>query len=461
MDHLQEVIGIELQVRHNINFEEHRALFGTIWRDIEARNVEVEEPPYLQRLRDSEAQSDAWKDALDAAVRAIEEHELFSYLLSDPASQVEDTPQEQDEQENGASLQEFLRWKDISLDWAGVHTVRAEAFSEYVAKIVAVDADVMRFRERLLGDPLRTLSREEANDVVSCPAARFFGVGRFRKLCMPVDGRIIALESYEAVKENERLLLRATISVNPPGVTETGYTLPPSQDLPLPDFVWPWGETKRPETFRVWQHSVLGELHKTSVRLAKEHPWSVEDAALFILTGETLFLSPLTARTLQSKPGVDAHKYKHGEITLTVAPWVPGEVILELYRKIRQSLGYNNRRPSERYVALFRFVVAQSNVHIVKKGGLLGRWRARLSLPRWKELRSEWNEKYPVRHPWHYGQRDPDAKVFRRDFVRAQEAIIGTRYGLPGIPGRPMTQSEEQRWVQEQLGAAERADSQQ
>jgi hypothetical protein len=461
MDHLQEVIAIELQIRHNINFEEHRTLFGAIWRDIEARTVEDDGPPYLQRLRDPEALSDAWKDALDAAVRAIEEHELFSYFPSDPASQVEDTPQEQDEQENGSPLHEFLRWKDISLDWAGVHTARAEAFSKYVAKIVAVDADVMRFRERLLGDPLRTLSREEANDVVSCPAARFFDIGRFRKLCMPVDGRTITLESYETVKENERLMLRATISVNPPGITDTVFTLLPSQDSPLPNFTWPWDETKRTETFRVWQRSVLGELHKASVRLANEHPWSAEDAALFILTGETIFLSPIIFRTLRSEPSVDAHKYKHGEITLTVAPWVPGEVILEAYRKIRRSLGYSNRRPSGRHVALFRFVVSQSEVRIVKKGGLIGRWRARLSLPKWKELRSKWNGRYPAKHPWHYGQKDPHAKVFRRDFVRAQEAIIGTRYGLPGIPGRPMTQSEEQRWVQEQLGAAERADSQQ
>ena len=96
-----------------------------------------------------------------------------------------------------------------------------------------------------------------------------------------------------------------------------------------------------------------------------------------------------------------------------------------------------------------------------KLAGLLGHWRARLRLPKWKELRSEWNERYPIGHAWHYGQKDPHAKLFRRDFVRAQEKIIGTSYGLPGVPGMPMTGAEEQRMVEGLLGAAERVDSQQ
>jgi hypothetical protein len=453
---LREAVGTELEERHGISLGEHQALFDAIWQRIIVQKIDGN-TSYIEFLLSYYD----FEEAVGELIETVEDDKLFPYFSgSSDASHVEDVREEQRERSHDSPRHELLSWRDISLDWAAVYTARAEAFSEYVAKIVAVDAEVMRFRGRMLGDPLGTLSREEANEVVLSPASRFLDVGRFRELCMPVDRKTIVLESYETVKQDGRSLLQATISVNPPGVTKTVFNLPPSQEIPLPNFVWPWGETNRPETFRVWQHSVLGELHKVSVRLAKEHPWSVEDAALFILTGETLFLSPFTLRTLKSEPGVDAHKYKHGEITLTVAPWVPGEVVLEAYRKIRQSLGYNNRRPSQRYVALFRFVVAQSEVHIVKKGGIFGRWRARLSLPKWKELRSEWNESYPTKHPWHYGQKDPHAKLFRRDFVRAQEAIIGTPYGLPGIPGRPMTQAEEQRWVEGRLGAAERANSQ-
>jgi len=455
---LQGAVGTELEIRYGIELKRHRALFDAVWRNIEDKTVDG-----MRYLGFVLAYCE-FEEAVDELVEAVEDEELFSYFLSTgQANQGEDSSEVEDEQASDARRHEFLLWRDISLDWDDVYTARAEAFSEYVAKILSVDAAVMRFRHRLLGDPLRTLSRDEANKLVLSHASHFFDFARFRKLCTPLGEKDTVLTEYGPVQENGRLLLRATISVEPLGVTETRFRLHPSQDSLL-TFVWPWGGTERPQTIEVWPDSVLGELLKMSVRLAKEHPWSVEDASLFILTGETLFISPFTFRTLQSQPGVDAHEYNHDEITLTMAPWVPGNTVLEAYRKIRQSLGYNGRRPSERYVALFRFVLAQSGVHIVKSpklAGLLGHWRARLSLPKWKELRKEWNERYPVGHAWHYGQKDPHAKLFRRDFVRAQEKIIGTSYGLPGVPGMPMTSAEEQKMVEGLLGAAERADSQQ
>jgi hypothetical protein len=455
---LQEAVRTELEIRHGIELKRHGALFDAVWRNIEDKTVDG------MRYLEFVLAYCEFEEAVDELIGAVEDEELFSYFLrTGQADQGVDNSEVQDEQASYARRHEFLLWRDSSLNWDDVYTARAEAFSEYVAKILSVDAGVMRFRHRLLGDPLRTLSRDEANELVLSLGSHFFDFGRFRKLCTPMGEKDIVLTEYGPVQENGRLLLRATISVEPPGVAETLFRLHPSQDTLL-TFVWPWGETGRPQTFEVWPNSVLGELLKIGVRLAKEHPWSVEDASLFILTGETLFISPFTFRTLQSQPGVDAHKYNHDEITLTVAPWVPGKTVLEAYRKIRQSLGYNGRRPSERYVALFRFVLAQSRVHIVKKpklAGLLGHWRARLSLPKWKELRKEWNERYPVGHAWHYGQSDPHAKLFRRDFVRAQEKIIGTSYGLPGAPGMPMTRAEEQKMVEGLLGAAERADSQQ
>ena len=467
MEMVQQVVGIELETRYGIGLEEHQALFDAIWQNVEAKIVEDKDLTYAELLLCDYESMKEYEEALDVVVAAVEENPLFQYFFrSGQADQAEDSSEEETEPTNqteDTSWHQVLLWRDISLDWGKVYTARSEAFSDYVAKILNVDAGVMRFRHRLLGDPMRTLSRDEANTLVSSLASRFFDFGRFRKLCMPLGEREIVLEEYGPVQKNGQPLLRATISVEPPGVTETLLRLHPSQDL-LPTFVWPWDKTERPETFQVWPRSVLGELHSTSVTLAKDHPWSVEYASLFVLTGETLFISPLAFRTLQSEPGVDAHKYKHDEITLTVAPWVPAELVLEAYRKIRRSLGYNDRRPNERYVALFRFVLAQSEVHIVKKpklAGFLGHWRARLSLPKWKELRRQWNEKYPAGHEWHYGQKDPHAKLFRRDFVRAQEKIIGTPYGLPGIPGRPMTRAEEQRMVEGLLGAAERDDSQQ
>jgi hypothetical protein len=113
---------------------------------------------------------------------------------------------------------------------------------------------------------------------------------------LPLSKQETVLKDYGPVQEDRRLLLCATISVKPPGVTERMFKPQPEQD-PLLTFAWPWGEMERPETFEVWPNSVLSELHKTSVRLAKEHPWSVEDASLFILTGEVIRVSPLAYST--------------------------------------------------------------------------------------------------------------------------------------------------------------------
>jgi hypothetical protein len=407
--------------------------------------------------------SSTFEEAVDDLADAVEDDPLFPYFFSaDPADQYRASSEVEDGPPDEELQQEVLNWRDISMDWKEAYTARAEAFSEYVAKILNVDPYVMRFRRRLLGDPLKTLSRDEANVLVSSLAARFFDFGRFRRLCIPLAEQEIVLEEYGPVQEDGQLQLRATISVNPPGVTETLLKLYPLRD-PLLTFVWPWRKTDRPEVFEVWPNSVLGQLHKTSIRLASDHPWTVEDAAFFILTGEALFMPPFAFRANQSHNGVDAHKYNHDEVTLTIAPWVPGEVVLEAYRKIRRSLGYKDRRPNERHVALFRFVLARSEVHVVKKpamAGLIGQWRARLRLPKWKELRREWNETFPAGHAWHYSQKDPHAKLFRRDFARAQKKIIGTPHGLPGVPGMPMTRAEEQRMVEGLVGAAERVDTQ-
>jgi len=58
-------------------------------------------------------------------------------------------------------------------------------------------------------------------------------------------------------------------------------------------------------------------------------------------------------------------------------------------------------------------------------------------------MRQVWNELYHRGHKWHYySSNDPDARIFYRDFTRGQQAVIGTRWGLPGVPSQPMTKAE-------------------
>ena len=43
---------------------------------------------------------------------------------------------------------------------------------------------------------------------------------------------------------------------------------------------------------------------------------------------------------------------------------------------------------------------------------------------------------------WTLLRRYPEVRNFHRDFDRGQQAVIGTEWGLPGIPGQPLTYQE-------------------
>jgi hypothetical protein len=463
LETLREAWEMELETRFGVDRAVRRPILDAMWRNFEEIHEEYdgERVSYLQSLDALTTYDEDLEEAKEELVRLTKDDDLFPFLIDVHPPKTSSGSVRPEESSKEGKEEYVDLGQDIELEWPSAYTGRASALSEYIAKILAVDPDVMRFRNRLLGDPLRVISREEANKLVRSPASHIFDPERFRKLCMPLDEKEIVLEKYGPVQENGRLLLRASISVESPGITKTMEKLHPSQD-PLVTFVWPWVETERPETFQVWPNSVVGELQRISLRLAKEHPWSAEAASLFILTGEVLWVSPLSYWTQQTGLiGTAAHKYEWAEITLTIAPWVKEKVVLEAHRKIKRSLGYKDGRWEPRNVAVFRFVLQQSKFEIVKKPRLLGRdWRAKLILPAWKELRRQWNEKYPVGNEWHYGQNDPHAKIFRRDFVSGQEVVIGTRYGLPGVLGTPMTRAEEQRMVEGWLGTAECAQHQ-
>jgi hypothetical protein len=49
-----------------------------------------------------------------------------------------------------------------------------------------------------------------------------------------------------------------------------------------------------------------------------------------------------------------------------------------------------------------------------------------------------WNKQFSESDPRRY----QDVRNFRRDFDRAQQAVIGTGWGLPGHRGQPMSADE-------------------
>ena len=125
---------------------------------------------------------------------------------------------------------------------------------------------------------------------------------------------------------------------------------------------------------------------------------------------------------------------------MTADSWLPAETVSKGYRRLQRQVhgGENNRRLEPRNVAEFRFVLDQSEIRIVSRDERL----AKLELPKWREMLRRWNEEHPRGNKWHY--ENPEAtgvQRFQRDFVRGQKAVIGTRFGLPGIPGQPMTRA--------------------
>jgi len=75
--------------------------------------------------------------------------------------------------------------------------------------------------------------------------------------------------------------------------------------------------------------------------------------------------------------------------------------------------------------------VDQGEVRIVNSEEYL----ARLKLPAWRRMLENWNRQFSEGDPRRY----PDVRNFQRDFKRGQKGVIGTEWGLPGVPGQPMT----------------------
>lgn len=267
---------------------------------------------------------------------------------------------------------------------------RLAGFSEYLAKIAACDRRVMRLRKRICGGVTRTLSPEKAFEF---------------------------LENHSS-PEHEK-------------AGRSGA------------FLWWQDESSCVRRFRVSEDSVLEELHRAATYLDKHFPWAEDQATRFILCGSVPQAATIMGGyTAFANKGVPAHKFDRLRIKLEVEHWMSAEAVREAYCKLREkalsdkqmlaqvSLG----RAGLRNMEIFGFVVGQSRVHVVSSEEHLGR----LELPPWPDMVKRWNAQLSKDDPRRY----TEAKYFKRDFKRAQKAVIGTNNGLPGIPGEPKTREE-------------------
>jgi hypothetical protein len=266
---------------------------------------------------------------------------------------------------------------------------RVNAFSEYLAKVASVDRNVMRLRKRMCGGPTRTISPEEAWEL---------------------------LEAHN-IPDNKEAAGR------------------------IESLWWPDGSDYG-RHFRVLENSILGELQRAAAYLEKHYPWTDDQAAYFILCGGVPIAATIrgTTRWHQDK-GVAAHRYNRTTITLEVESWVPSDLVRKAYYRLQREIRHgpesrvygSYKQSSPRNVAVFRFVVDQIEIQLVNADEHL----ARLKLPSWRKMLELWNEQLE-HHSWRY----KNVRNFRRDFMRGQEAIIGTQWGLPGVPGEPKNEEQ-------------------
>lgn len=181
-------------------------------------------------------------------------------------------------------------------------------------------------------------------------------------------------------------------------------------------------------------------LQRVCRQLAKHYPWTEDEARYFVLCGTVPQAAKIRGKVQSSfnKPlGVAAHKFNHQTIYMQMPAWTPSQLVRKAYVILQRQArgGRDARRPVERNIAIFEFVLERAQVKLVSGNEYL----ARLIIPdKWAEIMRAWNELHGPGHPWYY----KEVSNFRRDFGRGQQAIAGTNYALTGIPGEPRTAAE-------------------
>lgn len=324
-------------------------------------------------------------------------------------------------------------------EWIG-H--RVAAFSEYLTKILATDEGVIGFRKRALESPTATLAPEQAERFVRSPAAAVFPFTFFEERSVSLTDHEATTESYEKTVENGDGFHRTTVRIEPAGIRETVRSLDLSQGA-LETLYWSGSDNQEFALhINVWSGSVLGELQRLGKRLSDKHPWQPDQAVNFVLTGAPQLASTLKAKIRRSfNKGVKAHKYNSATIVIEAGYWVPAEEVTRAYRKLQREAreGGKNRRPADRNIAIFRYVVDRGYVCVKSVEENL----ARIAIPKWRDMLRSWNEDHPPGNEWHYEDEEgKGVQRFHRDFKRGQRMVIGSYSGLPGDPNQPMTRAE-------------------
>jgi hypothetical protein len=327
---------------------------------------------------------------------------------------------------------------------------RKAASEEYAALRAAHEGGTRWFRDEVLRN--RLLTAEQARDLIRSPAGRFLEENTFEFAGgdVPLVGHRATLEGYERGEGSRdwEVRHRATVSVDPPGITETVENMfdealqhapdrPRFKDGTHGQALYYVNERGRPRKVSVWDRSLLEQLRGLSEGLAQEYRWDPAQATMFVLTGEIPAIPPLkvtnhlkfTEDILDANTSVPRHI--DATITITVSPWVRTRTVSSNYRKAQiKVLGSSGGKPpSERTLTLFRFVIERiQSLSEPAAEAIASRAPGHAKMPEGKELVREWNKTYPQ---WEYKTSvgDLNTRLFWRDFKRILKTIaVGPPY---------------------------------
>ncbi len=142
-------------------------------------------------------------------------------------------------------------------------------------------------------------------------------------------------------------------------------------------------------------------LEDVALQLISRYPWTLRDAAWFVLTGKAPALRSLKVQTDESS----------GAHTITFAPWISEKTLRRAYRNLQEG---DNRPLSRKTLAAFRFVVERTDPQ---------------QTPKWAKLTREWNQQHP-------DDKFRDRSALRQAYERAEERLASPWLNEWALAGR-------------------------
>ena len=165
------------------------------------------------------------------------------------------------------------------------------------------------------------------------------------------------------------------------------------------------------------------ELAALGDRLKKDYGWHRDDAAWFVLTGESPTLRPLAVSFFDT---VSKYGPSYCEITLHVAPWVPSEEVEKAFVRARDQVrgAEGPGTVGEQRLEVLRFVEEQRAKHERR--------------PNFEALLQMWNHEYPH---WSYA----DYRALSKAYREARKEVIYPEYRPPDRAQTPNMKRQDAR----------------